>query len=292
MSEKQITYFEKNGERFANVLTRENLTFTCRTSRMKNKGAAIILLHGFPETSRMWHKLIKVLDSKNYLVIAPDQRGYSSGARPSKIKDYKINKLTKDIIDIADAFKLTNFHLVGHDWGAAVGWVMSSMFKNRIISYSALSVPHLDAFSKAISNDKIQKKKSYYMILFRIRFLPELYFKIFNYHNLKILWRSSDDLEIKNYLSVFREKNALKSALHWYRATSLKSTRKIGDILVPTLLIYGKKDFAIGQKAVDETKKYLKSFHLIKTINYSHWLIQDSFDFVSKNILNHIETNK
>ena len=99
---------------------------------------------------------------KNYLVIAPDQRGYSSGARPSKIKDYKINKLTKDIIDIADAFKLTNFHLVGHDWGAAVGWVMSSMFKNRIISYSALSVPHLDAFSKAISNDKIQKKKSYY----------------------------------------------------------------------------------------------------------------------------------
>jgi pimeloyl-ACP methyl ester carboxylesterase len=159
MSKKQITYFEKNGERFANVLTRENLTFTCRTSRMKNKGAAIILLHGFPETSRMWHKLIKVLDSKNYLVIAPDQRGYSSGARPSKIKDYKINKLTKDIIDIADAFKLTNFHLVGHDWGAAVGWVMSSMFKNRIISYSALSVPHLDAFSKAISNDKIQKKK-------------------------------------------------------------------------------------------------------------------------------------
>ena len=120
MSKKQITYFEKNGERFANVLTRENLTFTCRTSRMKNKGAAIILLHGFPETSRMWHKLIKVLDSKNYLVIAPDQRGYSSGARPSKIKDYKINKLTKDIIDIADAFKLTNFHLVGHDWGAAV----------------------------------------------------------------------------------------------------------------------------------------------------------------------------
>jgi pimeloyl-ACP methyl ester carboxylesterase len=259
---------------------------------MNNSGDTVILLHGFPETSRMWYKLIKVLDSKNFRVIAPDQRGYSSGARPPKIKDYKINKLTKDIIDIADAFKLTNFHLVGHDWGAAVGWVMSSIFKNRIISYSALSVPHLDAFSKAISNDKIQKKKSYYMMLFRIRFLPELYFKIFNYHNLKILWRSSDDLEIKNYLTVFREKNALKSALHWYRATNLKSTRKIGDILVPTLLIYGEKDLAIGQKAVNETKKHLKSTHLIKIINSSHWLIQDSFDIVSKNILNHIETNK
>ena len=69
MSKEQITCFEKNGERFANVLTRENLIFTCRTSRIKNKGAAIILLHGFPETSRMWHKLIKVLDSKNYFLV-------------------------------------------------------------------------------------------------------------------------------------------------------------------------------------------------------------------------------
>tara|TARA_B110000240_G_scaffold30853_1_gene32964 strand:+ start:1767 stop:2642 length:876 start_codon:yes stop_codon:yes gene_type:complete len=289
MNESKIKYYQINDESFADVSVDQNLTFTCRVSGMKNTGDTVILLHGFPETSRMWHKLIKVLDSKNYKVIAPDQRGYSKGARPLKISDYKINKLSKDIINIASAFNANKFHLIGHDWGAAIGWVLSSMFKEKIISYSALSVPHLDAFSHAMSSDKIQKKKSYYIKLFRIKFFPELYFKMFSFRNLKTLWKSSDKEEIEAYLKVFSQKNALKTMLHWYRATNLRSTRKIGEILVPTLMIYGTKDMAIGEKAVDETAKYIKANYSIKKMHSSHWLIQDSFDKVSENILNHLK---
>ena len=292
MGNQKITYFTKDDENFADVFIKENLTFTCRVGGMKNSGDTVILLHGFPETSRMWYQLIKVLSSNNYRVVAPDQRGYSKGARPLKISDYKINKLTQDIVNLADAFKANRFHLIGHDWGAAVGWVLSSMCKDKIITYSALSVPHLDAFSNAISNNKIQKKKSYYIKLFRIKFLPELYFKILNYYNLKIIWRSSNKKEIKSYLSVFSQKNALKTALHWYRATNLKSTRKIGNIFVPVLMIYGKRDIAIGEKAVNETINYIKASYTLKKINSSHWLIQDSFNLVSSNILNHLESKQ
>tara|TARA_B100000768_G_scaffold112272_1_gene104000 strand:- start:6800 stop:7675 length:876 start_codon:yes stop_codon:yes gene_type:complete len=289
MNESKIKYYQINDESFADVSVDQNLTFTCRVSGIKNTGDTVILLHGFPETSRMWYKLIKVLDSKNYKVIAPDQRGYSNGARPLKVSDYKINKLSKDIINIASAFNANKFHLIGHDWGAAIGWVLSSMFKEKIISYSALSVPHLDAFSLAMSSDHIQKKKSYYINLFRIKFLPELYFKIFCFRNLKALWKSSDEEEIEAYLKVFSQENALKTALHWYRATNLRSARKIGDILVPTLMIYGTKDMAIGEKAVDETAKYIKANYYIKKIQSSHWLIQDSFDKISDDILNHLK---
>ena len=292
MNESKIKHYQLNNESFADVFIDQNLTFTCRISGMKNTGDTVILLHGFPETSRMWYGLIKVLDSKNYKVIAPDQRGYSSGARPLKISDYKINKLSQDVMNIANAFKANKFHLIGHDWGAAIGWVLSSMFKKKIISYSALSVPHLDAFSNAISNDEIQKKKSYYIKLFRLKLLPELYFKIFKFHNLKNLWRSSNKKEINSYLSVFSQKNALKSALNWYRATNLKSTRTIGEIFVPTLMIYGTRDMAIGEKGVDETIKHIKAPYTLKKINSSHWLIQDSFDLVSSNILNHLESNQ
>ena len=289
MGNQKITYFTKDDENFADVFIKENLTFTCRVGGMKNSGDTVILLHGFPETSRMWYQLIKVLSSNNYRVVAPDQRGYSKGARPLKISDYKINKLTQDIVNLADAFKANRFHLIGHDWGAAVGWVLSSMCKDKIITYSALSVPHLDAFSNAISNNKIQKKKSYYIKLFRIKFLPELYFKILNYYNLKTIWRSSNKKEIKSYLSVFSQKNALTATLNWYRATNLKSTRKIGNIFVPVLMIFGKRDIAIGEKAVDETINYIKASYTVKKINSSHWLVQDSFDLVSSNILNHLE---
>lgn len=292
MGNQKITYFTKDDENFADVFIKENLTFTCRVGGMKNSGDTVILLHGFPETSRMWRELIKVLSSNNYRVVAPDQRGYSQGARPLKVSDYKINKLTQDVVNLADAFKANRFHLIGHDWGAAVGWVLSSVCKDKIITYSALSVPHLDAFSDAISNNKIQKKKSYYIKLFRIKFLPELYFKILNYYNLKTIWRSSNKKEIKSYLSVFSQKNALTATLNWYRATNLKSTRKIGNIFVPVLMIYGKRDIAIGEKAVDETINYIKAPYTVKKINSSHWLVQDSFDLVSSNILNHLENKQ
>ena len=292
MGSQKITYYTNGDENFADVFITRNLIFTCRVGGMKNTGETVILLHGFPETSKMWCDLIKVLSSSNYRVVAPDQRGYSQGARPLKVSDYKINKLTQDVVNLADAFKANRFHLIGHDWGAAVGWALSSMCKDRIITYSALSVPHLDAFSDAISNDEIQKKKSYYIKLFRIRFLPELYFKTLNYYNLKTVWRSSNKKEIKIYLSVFSQKNALKAALHWYRATNLKSTRKIGNIFVPVLMIYGKRDIAIGEKAVNETINYIKAPYTVKKINSSHWLVQDSFDLVSSNILNHLESNQ
>ena len=264
MGNKKITYFTKDDENFADVFIKENLTFTCRVGGMKNSGDTVILLHGFPETSRMWCELIKVLSSNNYRVVAPDQRGYSQGARPLKVSDYKINKLTQDVVNLADAFKANRFHLIGHDWGAAVGWVLSSMCKDKI----------------------------YYIKLFRIKFLAEIYFKILNYYNLKTIWRSSNKKEIQSYLSVFSQKNALTATLNWYRATNLKSTRKIGNVFVPVLMIYGKRDIAIGEKAVDETINYIKAPYTVKKINSSHWLVQDSFDLVSSNILNHLENKQ
>lgn len=289
MNAQNITYYSENNEDFADVYVEDNLVFTCRVAGKDNTGPTVILLHGFPETSKMWSKLLPFLSAKNYRVIAPDQRGYSSGARPLKVKDYSAHKLAQDVINIADSFGAKKFHLVGHDWGSAIGWYLSAFNKNRIISYSALAVPHLDAFGDAILNDRIQKKKSTYIKFFRIRFLPEIFFKMSNYANLKRIWTSSDDQEINSYMSVFSQKNALKTALHWYRATKLNSPTKIGDIHVPTLMIYGKKDLAIGEKAVDETKKYMKGPYFLKKTNLTHWLIQDSFETISKEILNHIK---
>ena len=291
MSAQKITYYSENNEEFADVYITDDLIFTCRVAGLKNNGPTIILLHGFPETSRMWKGLIELLASKNYRVVAPDQRGYSKGARPLKVKDYSSFKLSGDVINIANAFQAKKFHLVGHDWGAAIGWSVSAMHSDRVLSYSALSVPHIDAFGDAILNDKIQRRKSYYIKLFRLRLLPEIYFTINNYSNLRKLWTSSTNEEIKDYLTVFSQKNALRTALNWYRATNLSGSKKIGDINVPTLMIYGTNDMAIGEKGVDETQKYVKNSYTLKKIDSSHWLIQDSFEVVSNQILSHIKNH-
>ena len=287
---QNISFYDKDGESFADI-SLDNFTFNCRVSGLENEGEAVILLHGFPETSRMWYQLIPILANDGFKVIAPDQRGYSQDARPSKISDYTIDKLSKDITDIADALQLEKFHLIGHDWGSAVGWYTVSINADRIISWTALSVPHLDAFFESINTDKEQQRKSQYMSFFKKPILPELYFKIFGYKYLKDIWRKSSTLEIEKYLEVFQQRGALKSSLNWYRANINNSINMIGNIDTPTLILYGIKDMAIGEKSVDESAKYLKGEYNIKKLDVGHWLIQESFESVSNSILKHLNSN-
>jgi len=287
---QNISFYDKDGESFADI-NLDNFTFNCRVSGVENEGEAVILLHGFPETSRMWYQLIPILANEGFKVIAPDQRGYSQDARPSKISDYTIDKLSKDIIDIADTFQFEKFHLIGHDWGSAVGWYTVSINVDRVISWTALSVPHLDAFFESINTDKEQQQKSQYISFFKKPILPELYFKIFGYKYLKDIWRKSSKLEIEKYLEVFKQRGALKSSLNWYRANINNSNNMIGNIDTPTLIIYGIKDMAIGEKSVDESAKYLKGEYKIEKLDVGHWLIQESFESVSNSILKHLNAN-
>ena len=284
---QNINFYNKNNESFADVKTKD-FTFTCRVEGMENDKETIFLLHGFPETSRMWNGLIKVLENEGYRIIAPDQRGYSKGARPSKVSDYTIDKLSEDVIDIANAFNIDRFHLVGHDWGSAVGWYIVSKYSDRIITWSALSVPHLDAFVYSMRNDKTQKKKSEYIKFFNKPIIPEIYFKIFSYRNLRKIWKESSESEIISYLETFKQRRALKSALNWYRANFKNDKSVIGDIFIPTLMIYGINDMAIDVISVDNSEKFFKGRYRIEKLNSGHWLIQESFKEVSKSIIEHI----
>ena len=284
---QNINFYNKDNESFADVKTKDFI-FTCRVGGMENDKETIFLLHGFPETSRMWNGLIKVLENEGYRIIAPDQRGYSKGARPSKVSDYTIDKLSEDVIDIANAFNIDRFHLVGHDWGSAVGWYIVSKYSDRIITWSALSVPHLDAFVYSMRNDKTQKKKSEYIKFFNKPIIPEIYFKIFSYRNLRKIWKESSESEIISYLETFKQRRALKSALNWYRANFKNDKSVIGDIFIPTLMIYGINDMAIDVISVDNSEKFFKGRYRIEKLNSGHWLIQESFKEVSKSIIEHI----
>eukprot|EP00747_Dinoflagellata_sp_TGD_P121998 gnl/TRDRNA2_/TRDRNA2_173529_c1_seq1.p1 gnl/TRDRNA2_/TRDRNA2_173529_c1~~gnl/TRDRNA2_/TRDRNA2_173529_c1_seq1.p1 ORF type:complete len:403 (-),score=45.52 gnl/TRDRNA2_/TRDRNA2_173529_c1_seq1:25-1233(-) len=129
------------------------LTFNCRMSGPVD-GLGVILLHGFPEWSRFWIPLMEywVESYRPYRAVACDLRGYSPKAAPPNIDAYHYDHLANDVFDIADAVGFSEFHLAGHDHGAALGWFASTHAKaaGRVLSYSALTVPHPDVFSKAV----------------------------------------------------------------------------------------------------------------------------------------------
>ena len=271
-----------------------DLVFNCRTSGLNNPREGVILLHGFPETSHMWNELIPILADKGYKVVAPDQRGYNPESLPRKTSEYKLKKLCEDILAIGDYYGFEQFHLVGHDWGSSVGWALASLNPERILSWSALSVPHLKAFMKAYKTDKDQKKKSRYIGFFKLPLLPEWYLSFNDYSKLIDLWSKSSDEQIEIYLETFSKKRVLKSALNWYRANVGRITPEVssllGDVNVPTVLIWGKYDPAIGRKGVEGTDKYMQGPYELIELDAGHWLIQEAFHDVSRAIVNHIET--
>ena len=143
-----------------------DLTFDVRTLG-PDDGEPVVLLHGFPETSLSWSAVAPMLADAGYRVIAPDQRGYSATARPEAVADYTMDHLVDDVLGLADALDLGTFHLVGHDWGAAVSWAVAAHHPDRLRTLTAVSVPHLAAYNAALRGDSDQQERSAYIGLMR-----------------------------------------------------------------------------------------------------------------------------
>lgn len=141
------------GEVVKKEMTIDGMTFSVREAGMENQGELIVFLHGFPESSIIWEETMKKCADLGYRCIAPDQRGYSKGARPEGYENYAVNILAEDVFKFAGN---ENIHLVGHDFGAVVGWTAVAMHPEKIISWTALSVPYWPAYFLAIQNDPEQ----------------------------------------------------------------------------------------------------------------------------------------
>ncbi|SMF03210.1 alpha/beta fold hydrolase [Pseudobacteriovorax antillogorgiicola] len=256
-------------------------------------GPLVILLHGFPQTSYSYrHQLVTLADA-GYRAVAPDMRGYSPEARPKSVEAYRMEHLVSDVIGIADVFKAQRFDLVGHDWGAAVGWTVAATAPDRVKSFTALSIPHLTAFQAAMSDPKCQQdKKSAYIQEFVKPNSEDIYLKN-DRAGLRMIYRDMDQNEVEEYLRVLGNKEALGSALNWYRANFGPDAGKggIGKVKVKTLFVWGAQDPAVGACAAQSSGQYVdEDRYEFKTLPDSgHWLLETDRELISSWILNHIK---
>ena len=272
------------------VIEANGHSFSVRTSGDKLH-TPVILLHGFPESSIMWTNLMSDLNDKGYYTVAPDQRGYSPGARPGDVNQYKISYLVDDVLAIADALGLDSFHLIAHDWGSGVGWVLAANHANRVLSYSCMSVPHPSALSRAYREDKEQYEASSYVRGFQSKIIPEYMLARKDYRLLRSIWSDHSDEEIVSYLELFRQKNSLTAALNWYRANMSVFTENIhfDNVSIPVLFLWGNKDMALRRSGVEWTKDYVEGYYRFEEMEAGHWLIQESYRQVYEAIVEHLE---
>lgn len=261
----------------------------------------VILLHGFPETSIMWEPLVAALAEADYRVVAFDQRGYSPGARPEDVSEYVMPQLIGDVMAVAAVAGFETFHLVGHDWGSAVGWATTMALPAKVQSYNALSIPHIAAFGEAIADENSeQRQKSGYMAFFATPWLPERVFAFDGFDILKTsLYTDHSETTVAEYLALFAEPGALSGALNWYRAGGLRVASDGGDnsdqldpnISLPVQFIWGNQDAAVSADSVALHRPYLKGTYREVELEAGHWLMEEQTSVVVERVVDFIRSN-
>ena len=120
---------------------------------------AVILLHGFPESHRTWREVAPRLQDKFYLVM-PDQRGFAGSDLPQEVEAYKTDTLIDDIFALAEALRIDQFALVGHDWGGAIAWGAALRGDPRLTRLAIVNAPHPVIFQKSLVDDSDQRAAS------------------------------------------------------------------------------------------------------------------------------------
>ncbi len=250
-------------------------------------GTPVVLLHGFPQRASSWNGVAEHLHERGLRTYAPDQRGYSPGARPRTRWGYRASQLRNDILALIDEIG-GPVHLVGHDWGSAVGWSVAASSPELISSYTAVSVPHPGAFIKSMVRSN-QLAKSYYMGIFQTPVVPELILS--RRSTAKALRHAGMTNEmVETYRKDIVEYGALPGGLGWYRGLPFAPFGEIGrKVTVPTTMVWSDNDIALGRKGVDLTEEYVTGPYELEVYEgLTHWIPDEAPERLAESIAKRI----
>ncbi|MFT4289067.1 alpha/beta fold hydrolase [Nocardioides sp.] len=263
------------------------LLFDCEEG---GAGQPVVLLHGFPESAASWRHVTPRLHEAGYATLVPNQRGYSPGARPEGVESYAVERLTEDVLALAEAWGAPRFHLVGHDWGAAVAWHVAAHHPDRVATLTALSVPHLSAYARAIAEDDDQRQRSEYVNLFRTPGKAEhvLLGKTGRPHEI-MYGGIKDPAMVAEHARVVTQPGALTAALSWYRAIDFPAFVGLPAVTVPTTYLWSDQDPALGRTGAERCADYVTGdYEYVELTGANHWLPENEPAAVADAILRRV----
>lgn len=218
-------------------------------------GVPVILLHGFPDCLYSYDAQLMALAAAGYRAIAPAMRGYAASAIPAD-GDYFLTTLIDDLIGLLDALAIPRAHLVGHDWGAVVGWLAIAAQPQRFITFASLAIPPLGGMLVAVRRHPIQLRKSWYMGFFQLRGLSDYVVARNDFAFLEKLWRDWSPgwawppAVMAQVKATFRQPGVARAALGYYRhmfrwfAAPNRRARAlmVQRIDIPVLVLHGRAD--------------------------------------------------
>lgn len=280
------TYVTTNGVRLHIILTGDPA------------GKPVVLLHGFPEFWYSWRHQIPALSGAGFRLIVPDQRGYNLSDKPVGVRSYRLENLVNDVLGLTDHFGYDRVDLVGHDWGAAVAWEVAIHFPQRLKRLAILNVPHPAVMTAFLAKSPAQMIKSWYIAFFQIPGLADRLLRIRDYAVLGRLLAGSGKPEtfsagdLVEYREAWSQPGALTAMINWYRALLRYRPASPVDhrVHLPTLMIWGKRDVALGFAMVKPSID-LCDHGLLKVFEEAtHWVQHDEPAEVNRELIQFLQS--
>lgn len=259
-------------------------------------GPLLILLHGFPEFWYSWRYQIEELASA-YRVVAPDLRGYNLSDKPREVMAYTSENIAKDITELIKFLGEEKAYIIGHDWGGGVAWAMGRYYPQHILKMMVLNCPLPQLLMKNLFTNFSQLRKSWYMFLFQLPWLPEkqlssnlpLFFKR-GLRGWAYNKKAFSNEVIQEYVNAFQSKDSFRGPLNYYRAAFReglhKNKRKPHVYTIDTRVLWGENDKALGKELTFGMEQYFSGHFSIRYFSpCSHWIQHDFPEEVTKGII-------
>jgi pimeloyl-ACP methyl ester carboxylesterase len=254
------------------------------------EGEAVLLVHGFPDSSRVWRKQLRALVESGRRVIVPDLRGMGNSDRPPDVGAYRMRTLVTDMVAVLDALEVERAHLVGHDWGAGISWVLAAALPDRVASLAALSVGHPMASRPPTLETR---QKAWYQLYFLFPEAEELLLR----DDAALLreWLA-DPADGDQYIADLTRPGALTAGLNYYRANvgpprELRR-RDLPPVAAPTLGLWSDGDDYLAESAMERSGEWVTGpWRYERVEGATHWLQLDRPETVNRLLLEHLDAS-
>jgi pimeloyl-ACP methyl ester carboxylesterase len=223
----------------------------------------------------------------------PDLRGYNMSDKPKGVKAYCVDTLVKDMAGLISALNYEKVNLVGHDWGAVIAWMLAIKHPEKLHRLGIINMPHPAVMKRFLRRDFEQMRRSLYALFFQLPWLPEMLMRAGNWRGASLGMRRSGkpnaftDEDIEKYKEAWSQPDAITSMLNWYRA-ALRYPPEITDdmrVKVPSLILWGVKDFALTYRMARPSIDYCEEGNLIFFPDATHWVQHEEYEEVNHSLI-------
>jgi pimeloyl-ACP methyl ester carboxylesterase len=252
---------------------------------VQGDGPPVLLLHGWPDSHDLWRHQIAALTAAGYRTIAPDLRGFGASDRPPDVEAYGLLSLVGDVFGLLDQLGVARTHVVGHDWGAGLAWLIAAFAPDRVGHLVALSVGHLSSFGDA---GFAQREKSWYMLLFQFQDVAERWLSADGWANFKACF---DHPEADAVTPLLERDGALTASLNWYRANAnpaalVEPPLEVPPVTAPAMGIWSDGDRFLTEQQMTGSARFVGGTWRYERLDGAgHWMQLEQPEAVNRLLL-------